>query len=258
MEGPLGGHPDRFVVSARLRWWVAQVDGSFQINQRDARGSYEDFREDLDLYAFDPRSNPGIPEVVLEGRLGGSGLLLHWLETSMEGDSWVNRMVFNGRTFSDTAVHTDVDLRLFRVTYGKHLLPLGFLQGTLLVGIGYIEYRAEVEASPPTPDGPTHTGGNAPFPYFGGRLFLRPPLKGFDILEALLEVTASRGDWGDARLFYLEALLGINVRPIKFISGGFGVHVFHLFADAINVWSEDPDTILVTLTGIYFELEARL
>ncbi|MHC4599052.1 MAG: hypothetical protein ACYS47_08615, partial [Planctomycetota bacterium] len=34
-----GGSPDKFIVSARLRWWVPQVQGSFQINQKDYRGS---------------------------------------------------------------------------------------------------------------------------------------------------------------------------------------------------------------------------
>ncbi|GEM_PF-3206398 len=250
-----GSDPDTFIVSLRARWWVPTVDGSFQINQHDYEGSYADYQDELDMEAFDPRNNPGVPELVLQARLKGSGIIGTWVETSMQGDSWIERLEFNGRTFENEHLLTELDFRLYRLTYINHLLDAGFLKLAPMVGVGYLDYRAEVIPDPPDP--PTHTGGNAPFPYIGGQALFRPPVDYLDYFEVVGEVTWSRGDWGDARLLYLEGYLGLSLRPIKFVSLGGGFRFFHLYADAINVWSDDPDTILVTMGGPYFELEAR-
>jgi hypothetical protein len=253
-----GGGPEAFLVSARLRWWVPTVDGSFQVNQRDYKGSYEDYRDELNLRAHDPRNNPGVPEAVLEGRLGNSSLVLHWLETSMHGTAWIDRMTFNGKAYVAERVRTDLDLRLYRLTYAKHLLDVIAVKGSLLVGVAYIDYRAEVEPEDPgLASEPTHTGGNAPFPYFGGRVLFRIPVQYVRTFEVLVEAIFSRGDWGDARLFYFEGTAGLSFRPVRFVSVGAGVHATHVFADAINVWSDDPDTLLLTLGGPYFEVEGR-
>ncbi|MHC4779580.1 MAG: hypothetical protein ACYTFG_13485 [Planctomycetota bacterium] len=255
--GGFGGDPDKFILSARARWWVPTVQGSFQINQKDYKGSYQDYRDELDMKAFDPRNNPGIPELQIEGRIGGHRLIANWLETSMQGDSFIERMEFNGKQYVNEHLLTFLDLRLYRLTYGKTLLDPEYFNLVFFVGVGYIDYRAAVEPDPISPSEPTHTGGNAPFPYIGGRAVLRAPVKYLRLFEVTGEIFWSRGDWGDARLFYLESTLALNFRPIKFVSLGAGFHFYHLFADAINVWSDDPDTLLVTLGGPYLELEVR-
>jgi hypothetical protein len=235
---------------------VPQVQGSFQINQKDYRGSYQDYRDELDMKAFDPSNNPGIPGLQLEGRIGGSRIILNWMETSMQGDSFIERMEFNGKTYINEHLLTTLDFRLYQVTYAKVLFDPEYLQAAIMVGVGYVDYRAEVEPEDPLSP-PTHTGGNAPFPYVGGRVMIRPPVKYLKLFEVTADLVFSRGDWGDARLLYVDGVLALNFRPIKFVSLGLGIHFFHLFADAINVWSDDPDVILVTLGGPFFELEAR-
>ena len=242
-----------YALCARVRWWTASVTGAFQVNQKDYRGSFEDYRDDLDLEAYDPRNNPGVPDLSLEGRLGNSSLILGWLESSLSGDSWVDRMDFHGKTYVAEHIRTDLDLRYYHATYCKFLLDGGMLTAGLLVGIGYLDYRIDVAPDPSSPSEPTHTGGNTPFPYFGGRAVVRP-VKWFEIFA---EFVFSRGDWGDARLLFLDGNLSLHLRPVKFVSLGLGVHVLHLYADAINVWSDSPDTLLLTLAGPYLELEGR-
>jgi hypothetical protein len=247
------GGSSGYTLSARIRWWIAQTDGSFQVNQKDARGSFEDYRDDLDLEAYDPRNNPGVPDLSLEGRLGNMSLILGWVESSLSGDSWVDRMDFHGKTYVAEHIRTDLDLRYYRATFGYALLDGPMLSAGIQAGIGYIDYRISVEPDPLSPTGPTHTGGNAPFPYFGGRGTLRPA----SWVEFLAEFAFSRGDWGDARLFFADGAVSVALRPVRFVSLGLGFRLFHLYADRINVWSESPDTLLLTLGGPYLELEGR-
>jgi hypothetical protein len=242
-----------YSLSARVRGWVALVDGSFQVSQKDYRGSYEDYREDLDLAAYDPRNNPLVPDVSLEGRLGNSSLILGWIESSMSGDSWVDRMDFHGKTYVTEHIRTDLDLRYWRATFTQFLLDGDRLTAALQAGIGYLDYRIAVEPDPLSPSEATHTGGNAPFPYFGARAAVRPA----GWCEILAEAVFSRGDWGDARLFFVDGTLGLYLRPMRFASVGLGFRLFHLYADRINVWTESPDTLLVTLGGPFLELEGR-
>lgn len=244
--------PEKYLLSAKIRWWVAVADGKFQVNQKDVEGSYASFRDDLDMKAFDPSTNPGIPALSAEVKLGSSVFIADWMQSSMTGEGMIDSLTFNGKEYVDEYLRTDMDLRLYQISYGYGLLDNGFFGLTLLAGLGYIDYRIEV-----TPEDPlepaTHTGGNAPFPYVGGRAWAR--LVKYTELQALF--TWSRGDWGDARLLYVDCSLGFFLRPVKFVSLGVGARVFHLYADAINVWSEDRDVLLITLAGPYFELEAR-
>lgn len=251
-----------FVLSLRTRWWMPVLNGTYQINKKDIKGSYNDFVDDLDLdaQALDPSSNPGGPEITLTAKLLGLHVGLSYVTFNTGGKTVLEEeLSVDVSTLDENDwIRSDLTLAFGSLDIRYDALELDFFTLAFSAGVSYFDFTTAIVGHD-TDTGTDVTlsdAGNGFYPVIGAVSEIV-----LSVLELRGSLSGIAGDFsllGDIRLSLIEAALSAHLRPVKYVSVGLGFRLTHLDASAVNIWHGDPDPVRFTLYGFFLELELRI
>jgi hypothetical protein len=250
-----------YMLSLRVRWWMPVLDGTFQINKGDLRGSYNDFADDLDLdgTSFDPSTNPGGPEVNLTVKILGLHFAVNYVSFNTQGRTVLeDKLTIDVNEYdSGDLIRSDLTLAFGTFEARYDILSFDFFTLAAGLGVSYFDFTTSIVGHDTSTgiDVEISDAGNGIYPILS--LVTDISLSYF---EARAQVSGIAGDFsalGDIRLTLLEGAFSVHLRPVKYFSIGLGFRVTYMDASAVNIWHGDPDPVRFTLYGIFFEVEGR-
>jgi hypothetical protein len=250
-----------YFISLRLRWWMPVLNGTYQINKNDIKGSYNDFVDDLDLRAssLDPTTNKGGPEVNLSLKVMGFHFGLNYVTFNTGGRTKLEeRLQIDVTEFDpDDLIKTDLTLAFGRFDVRYDLITSDLIRFGASLGIEYFDFTTSIigfDSSAGTNVEITDAG-NGLFPILGVQSGLSVSM--FEAKGELYGIAGDFAAFGDIRLALIDLTLSGHLRPVKYFSFGLGFRVTHLDSSAVNIWHGDPDPVRMTLMGFFFEIEGR-